>query len=173
MGKDNNFVGYEYCEVKSTRSMEGLLADSYASFGWLLEETSPDLQGINYVNLKFKRDRKIRNKVELTRLQRQFEGYAKEIENLEKSKNIGASAFAYGMGILGTAFMGGSVFCYLGGKIALSIVFAIPGFLGWVLPYFGYLKISKNKTEMLNPLIGEQYDKIYETCEKASRLLET
>lgn len=168
----NNFVGYEYKDVTVVRHMESLWTDSYVAFGWLLEGRASDKLGINYVNLKFKRECIIRNKVELTRLQRQFEVYAKKIDSLEKSKNIGASAFAYGTGILGTAFMALSVFSYIGGKFPLSIVFAIPGFLGWILPYFGYVKIRDRKAEKVNPIIDEQYDMIYNICTKASRLLE-
>ncbi|AJA47041.1 hypothetical protein CPAST_c09410 [Clostridium pasteurianum DSM 525 = ATCC 6013] len=169
----NNFVGYEYRDVTVARDMESIWADSYANFGWLLEGTSSsDIPGINTVNLKFKRNRKIRNKIELTRLQRQFESCARQIENLEKSKNIGASAFAYGFGILGTAFMALSVFSHIGGMLPLSIIFAIPGFLGWILPYFCYVKIRNKKIEKVTPLIDEQYDIIYNTCEKANRLLE-
>ncbi|MFL0196311.1 hypothetical protein ACJDU8_12205 [Clostridium sp. WILCCON 0269] len=172
MEKEKKFVGYEYRDVTVIRGMEPLWTDSYASFGWLLEGNS-SVPRINSVTLKFKRERKIRNKVELTRLQRQFEGCVKEIENLEKSKNLGASAFAYGIGIVGTAFMALSVFSYLGGMILTSIVVAVPAFAGWVLPYFGYLRIKNKKTEQVNPLIDAQYEKIYDTCEKASRLLES
>ncbi len=128
-------------------------------------------QGFNTVNLKFKRDRKTRNKAELTRLQRQFEAAVREIENLEKSKNLGASVFAYAFGIIGTAFMAGSVFSYNGGLIPLSIVLAIPGFAGWILPYFLYIKLTNKKTASVTPLIDRQYDLIYETCENASSLL--
>jgi hypothetical protein len=172
MEKENRFIGFEYREVMVSSDMESLWADSYTSFGWILEGRSSASMRNNFVNLKFKRDRKIRNKVELTRLQRQFEGCAKQIENLEKSKYIGALAFAIGVGILGTAFMALSVFSYIGGRIPLSIVFAIPAFLGWILPYFGYIKIGNKKTEKINPIIEEVYDKIYDTCEKASRLSE-
>lgn len=172
MEKENKFVGYEYMDVSVTRGIESLWTDSYANFGWSIEESSSDVRGTNFVNLKFKRDNKIRNKVELTRLQRQFEGCAKKIGNLESSKNIGASAFAYGFGILGTASIALSVFSYLGGMLTLSIIFAITGFLGLILPYFGYFIIRNKKTENVSPLIDEQYEIIYNTCEKANRLLE-
>jgi hypothetical protein len=60
-----NFVGYEYKEVSTSRGLEGVYADGYPNFGW-------ELEGGNYGRLKFKRDRKIRNKAELSRLQREF-----------------------------------------------------------------------------------------------------
>jgi hypothetical protein len=121
--------------------------------------------------MKFKRDRKIHNKAELTRLQRQFESCASEIERLEASKSIGASVFAYSTGIVGTAFIAGSVFSYLAGMVPLMIVLAVPGFIGWIVPYFGYLRIQKKKIEQVTPLIDQKYDEIYDVCEKANGLL--
>lgn len=49
--------------------------------------------------------------------------------------------------------------------------FAIPGFLGWILPYFLYKKIVRNQTEKLTPMIEAKYDEIYEICEKGNKLL--
>lgn len=168
---ENNFIGYEYKEVTVSRSMESVYADGYANFGWELDGTAPSLQGISFVTLKLKRDRKIRNKTELTRLQRQFESGAAEIEGLEKSKTNGAMIAAFSIGIVGTAFMAGSVFAYLAGMLPLSIVLAIPGFIGWILPYFSYVKIRSNKTAKVTPLIENQYDAVYDVCEKANALL--
>ena len=69
--------------------------------------------------MKFKRDRKVRNKAELTRLQRQFDSCVSEIESLERSKYLRASVFAYIIGVVGTAFMAGSVFAYLADMLVL------------------------------------------------------
>ncbi len=113
--KGNGFIGYEYMEVAADRQMEAVYADSYPSFGWRLDACTPCVQGLTRVTMKFKRDRKIRNKAELTRLQRQFESGAAEIAALEKSKTLGASAAAFLIGIVGTAFMAGSVFSAGGG----------------------------------------------------------
>lgn len=171
IGKGNDFVGYEYKDVAVRRDSEALYADSYSSFGWILEGTAMTLGGINSLIMKFKRDRKIRNKVELTRLQRQFEAQVAEIESLERSKELNASAAAYGAGLVGTALMTGSVFAYLAGMLPLCIILAIPAFAGWVLPYFLYGYIRKKKTEQIAPLIDGKYDEIYEVCEKANGLL--
>lgn len=150
---ENNFIGYEYKDVTVNRSMESVYSDGYANFGWKLEDTSTPLQGINFVTMKFKRDRKIRNKAELSRLQRQFDACVAEIENMERSKALGASAAAYGIGIVGCAFLAGSVFAYNGNMLPLSIILAIPGFIGWILPYFCYCGIRKKKTGQVAPLM--------------------
>ena len=102
---DTNFVGYEYKDMLVRRSMESVFADGYGNFGWTLDSVSSSIPSHSSVIMKFKRDRKIRNKNELTRLQRQFESCVAEIERLEKSKVIGAGVVAYTLGVSGTACM--------------------------------------------------------------------
>lgn len=165
------FVGYEYKDVTVKRESANLYADSYPNFGWTLEGTATPIGNVGSVTMKFKRDRKIRNKAELTRLQRQFEAQVSEIEAMEFSKALGASTAAYVIGVVGTALMAGSVFAYLGGMLPLCIILAIPAFIGWIIPYFCYSNIRKKKTERVAPIIDSKYDDIYEACEKANALL--
>jgi len=169
--KSEGFVGYEYKEVAVSRNMEGVYADAYPSFGWTLDGSSNSAISISTVNLKFKRDRKIRNKAELTRLQRQFESNAREIETLEQSKTTKASIVAFTIGLLGTALMTGSVFAVLANMVPLCIILAVPAFVGWVLPYLSFNKLKAKRTEVVTPLIDQQYDAIYDACQKAHGLL--
>ena len=168
---NNPFIGYEYREITINRDLESMYADGYQNFGWALDTTSKPRVGINNITMKFKRDRKIRNKAELTRLQRQFDSYASEITSMEKSKATSASIIAYTIGLVGTAFMAGSTFAVLGGFIALCIVLAIPGFLGWILPYFVYNFTFAKRAVKVTPLIEAKYEEIYEICERANSLL--
>ena len=167
----DNYIGYEYKEVTIDRDKEGVYADGYPSFGWKLESSSGSIFGLSTVNLKFKRDRKIINKAELTRLQRQFESNVSEIEKLEQSKNQTAFITALAIGLVGTAFMAGSVFAFLANLIPLCIVLSIPAFAGWIVPYFGYLRLRNKRIQTVTPLIEQQYDAIYDVCEKAHSLL--
>lgn len=167
----NNFVSYEYREVNTKKKMQPIYADHYSNFGWTLEDNIDMLGKPDSVTMKYKRDRKLRNKAELTRLQRQFDGYVKEILKLDASKSIVAAAVAYTVGVLGTAFMAGSVFAVTASNVGLCVVFAIPGFIGWVIPYLLFRKISSKKTEQVNPHIEELYDELFEVCEKANALL--
>lgn len=167
-----NFVGYEYKEITTTRDMEGVYADGYPSFGWKLDGITPSALGLSTVNLKFKRDRKIRNKAELSRLQRQFEANIAEIGSLEKSKTSSAFITAMTVGLIGTAFLAGATFAFIYAEmIPLMIILAIPGFIGWFLPYFFYKKNTAKKSSAVAPLIEQQYDAIYEVCEKGHALL--
>lgn len=84
-----------------------------------------------------------------------------------------ATAYALILGILGTAFIAGSVFAVTAQQpyYILSILLAIPGFLGWIFPYIVYKKVAGKQTEKINPLIEAKYDEIYEICEKGNKLL--
>ncbi|MCL2519176.1 MAG: hypothetical protein FWF15_11490 [Oscillospiraceae bacterium] len=167
-----NFVGYEYKEVLTTREMEGVYTDGYTNFGWKLDGCSPSILGLSGVVLKFKRDRKIRNKAELSRLQRQFEAGITEINNLEKSKTSSAFIVAMTVGLIGTAFLAGATFAFIyANMIPLMVVLALPGFIGWTLPYFLYKHTIAQKNKTVTPLIEQQYDAIYEICEKGHALL--
>jgi len=168
---ETDFIGYEYKKLIVDRDKEGVYADGYPNFGWTLEGSATPIFGVSSVSLKFKRDRKIRNKAELTRLQRQFESNVSEIEKLEQSKTTAAQISAFTIGIIGTACMAGSVFAFLANMIPLCIVLAIPAFIGWAAPYFSFIKLRNNRTEKIAPLIEQQYDSIYEVCEKAHGLL--
>lgn len=167
----NRFVGFEYKEVTIKKTMQPVYSDSYKSFGWILEGNSDSVGKPDYIKMKFKRDRKIRNKAELTRLQRMFDAYVSEILRFEGSKKTKAAVIAYVVGVIGTAFVAGSVFAVTAGKVGACIVLAIPGFIGWIIPYLLFRSISRKKTEQVNPLICQKYEDLYSVCEKANKLL--
>lgn len=177
--RQKKFVGYEYKEVITDSNKASIWIDGYENFGWELDENFSD--GIESVSnpyqrktrLRFKRDRKIVNKMELTRLQRNFEACVREIDTLEKSKTSSAIVWALVLGIIGTAFMAGSVFSIVvpTPHIMLCIMLAIPGFILWILPYFVYKKKAAKDAEKIEMLIDSKYDEIYELCEKGNKLL--
>lgn len=169
--KSNEFVGYEHKEVTVSNRMEQVYSDGYVNFGWIPDGTLTHSRGASLVTLKFKRDRNIRNKAELTRLQRQFEGCVSEIEMMERLKGLTASIAAYVIGLIGTAFMAGSMFAYKASLLPLSILLAVPGFIGWIASYPCYRTVRKRKTRKMDPLISAKQDEIYETCKKAFVLL--
>lgn len=174
-----NFVGYEYKEVIAESNRISFLLDGYECFGWELDEKrreNTENKNLSYPTkevIHLKRNRKIINKMELTRLQRNFEACVKEIEALEKSKTSAATIYALVAGIIGTAFMAGSVFAVTAQPpdIILSIILAVPAFVGWIVPYFLYRRVARKQTEKLTPLIEQKYDEIYEICEKGNKLL--
>ena len=170
---ERQFIGYEYRTLAVHEDMASVYADGYHHFGWEQEKTPSSASPAGMVTLKFKRDRKIRNKAELTRLQRQFDACAEELARLERSKTQKASIVACTVGLIGCAFMAGSVFAVTAEPpiIWLCALLAIPGFAGWIAPYFLYTRIRDEKTVTVNALIDKKYDEIYEVCEKANNLL--
>lgn len=169
----NSFTGYEYQEITVPQARASMYLDGYESFGWLADEHF-SLQGNGIsVTLHLRRDRRILNKMELTRLQRNFEANMEEIEILEKSKLTIPQIIALATGIIGTAFMAGSTFAITSNPpiIWLCILLAIPGFIGWILPYFIYQKQVKKRSDLVKPLIESKYDEIYELCKKGNELL--
>jgi len=178
-----DFVGYEYKELHSESSKVSFIMDGYECFGWKVDDniyanngsifTSKIPMNSQKVTIRLKRERKIMNKAELTRLQRNFEAYVNEINELNKAKTAKATIWALIIGLIGTAFMAGSVFAATANppQIVICILLAIPAFIGWIIPYFLYRKIVKIQTNKINPLIETKYDEIYKLCEKGNKLL--
>lgn len=106
-------------------------------------------------------------------MQRHFEADMQDIASLEASKTTQAMIVSLTIGIIGTAFMAGSVFAVTAEPpiIWLCALLAIPAFAGWILPYFVYKKLKEEKSRKVAPYIEEKYDEIYEICEKGHSLL--
>ena len=182
--RHRDFIGYEYKEVSAEPGQISFLIDGYENFGWDVDENAvqygndryPEKTGAPHqrkIMLRLKRNRKIVNKMELTRLQRNFEACVAEIKNLEKEKTSRPGIQALAVGIIGTVFMAGSTFAVTADPplILLCIILAVPGFLGWIFPFFLYKWGVRKQTEKMNPLIEAKYDEIYEICEKGNKLL--
>lgn len=169
----SDFTAYEYKEVTVESSNASLYLDGYESFGWQQDENFPPKENSGKVVLHFKRSRKLVNRMELTRLQRNFEANLEEITALEQSKSSAAIAWAVGIGLLGTAFMAAAVFAITAAPphVLLCIVLAIPAFAGWAAPSFVYRKIKHKKTQQVEPFIEAKRKEIYTLFEKGRSLL--
>lgn len=173
MEQMKNFTTYEYKEIMVRNDKASLYLDCYESFGWKQDENFPPRESGDKVTLKLKRDRRLVNKVELTRLQRNFEATTNEIIALERSKSTAAIIWALCTGLVGTVFMAGSVFAVAAEppRVLLCIVLAVPAFAGWIAPYFVYRILRDKKTRQVNPFIEEKIEEIYAMCEKGQSLL--
>ena len=171
--KGTPFVGYEYKEVTVPSNQASMYMDCYETFGWEPDERVGTSGGYNMTRIRMKRDRKIINKMELTRLQRHFEACTREIDALERSKTSAATVWALVIGIIGTAFMAGSVFAVTHEPPVywLCILLAVPAFIGWIAPYFVYCRKVETQTKKVQPMIEEKQEEIYEICKKGHSLL--
>lgn len=163
------YTGWEYKEISAGGERAAFFLDCYECFGWVPDERMGQTKG----RLVLKRERRIMNKAELTRLQRHFEACMEEIKGLERSKTTGATIAALGAGLIGTAFMAGSVFAIVNVPplVILSVALALPGFLGWILPWFIYKKMVFRRSRLVVGLVEQKYNEIDEICSQGSRLL--
>lgn len=173
MNSDKNYRAYEYMETSVPDSKASFYLDCYQSFGWQQDENFPPQAARGKVLLKLKRDRRILNKTELTRLQRHFEADLAEIAALERSKTTAANLCTLLTGLLGTVFMAGATFAVVAEPsiIWLCVLLAIPGFGGWIAPFFLYRAAMDKKSRQVQPFIEAKLDEIYEICEKGHSLL--
>lgn len=175
---EKEFVAYDYKEIIADSDKISFLIDGYENFGWEIDDRFSNNREttasyLDRIAIRMKRNRKIVNKAELTRLERHFEACVREIDMLEKSKTSNATMYALIIGIIGTAFMAGSVFAVVAEppRILLCILLAIPAFVGWILPCLVYKKTLAKDADRIVPLIEAKYDEIYEICAKGNKLV--
>lgn len=201
MENEKKYTGYDYKDLVVSRKLEPVWRDSYNSFGWEVEEGRAArkkpvwgplrvmaaplalLPGSFFKNmvsgyesedemeLRLKRDRQIQNKNELNRLQASMEGTLNEMEHMEETKTFGASAAAYAIGLVGTIFMGLSVFSYLAANLQACIVLAVPGFLGWLLPFAAYAVLKKRRERSVSEAMAGKFDELNTICMQAHALV--
>lgn len=168
-----DYIGYEYKEVNVRPEEVSWYLDCYENFGWIKDENMDAPYGSHIATICLKRDRKLINKTELTRLQQHFEACMKDIGMLQKKKTSTATAVSFTTAFIGTAFMAGSTFAVVHEPpvIWLCVLLAVPGLLGWILPYFIHKAIIRKKVQEIQPLIEAKREEIYEICEKGHSLL--
>lgn len=170
-----DYVAYEYLTIQVDRDLEELYKDTYRSFGWTIETTTGMLSGgapnPNTVTLKLKRNRRLRNRPLVSELQRKAEDALTMIRDLEKSRTGTPLAASLAVGIVGSGFLAGSVFAIDADMWLLAIPLGAIGLLGWLAGYLVHGQVKASKTAQTAPLINEQYEIVYDTCEQASRLL--
>lgn len=185
--KGSPYIGYEYKEVTVPSNLAPMYMDCYECFGWKIEENKVSVSGHSYIfsdrsctvqrrsftTIHMKRNRKIINKMELTRLQQYFEACANEIEALEKAKTSAALIWSLVIGIIGTVFLAGSTFAAVHEPpvIWLCILLMIPGITGMILPFSVYRRVIREKTRRIQPIIEAKQEEIYKICEKGHSLL--
>lgn len=171
-----DYVAYEYLTVQTNRDLEPLYKDTYRSFGWIIERTATGvLNGNgptpNTITLKLKRDRRIRNRPLINELQRKAENALAQLHALEKSRTTAAISTALALGIVGSAFLAGSVFAIEAGLWLVSVPLGAVGLLGWLAGYLAHGHVKAKQTAKTAPLIDQQYELIYQASEQAARLL--
>ena len=168
------FVGYEYLELPADGETTARYLDGYQNFGWALDgrTSSPDRRGRG--KLVLRRNRNMANRVELTRLQRHFEACMAELAALEQSKTTRATACAIALGLVGTALLAGATFAVTAAppNLPLTVLLAVPGFAGWVFPWFLFRRMVAKRSQVVEALKEKKIDEIEAICRKGHALLQ-
>lgn len=172
---NENAITFDYKTIKVKREMETIICDTYENLGWELTSSNSSEGSPFYVNLSFKRNRKIAKKVELLKLQEKVDSILANIENIQQKKKTAGVPEGITIGVIGTLVFGGglsmamvlqSVSYIIGGSI-LGLVGISIGFLGW----FVHNKIKKKKVHKLQPILESEFDKLSDICEEANKMI--
>lgn len=168
---ENKFYDYQNIVVDENKVSQTL--DGYECFGWEEDSNLSREKSMGNVTLHFKRDRRIMNKTELTRLQRHYESCTHEINVLEKSPQNRATIVSLSCGLTGCGFMAGSVFAVTAQPpiIWLCILLSVPGVVFWFAAWLGYRLMKNKRAAQVAPLIEKKYDEALEVCNRARELL--
>lgn len=194
MTNNENFVAYEYKNITVKRDTVSMYKDCLGNFGWMVvdeencifhpaqtNDTAVNVpavhrpveiaNGLDLVTLKFKRNRKISNKLELNRLEQQCEAALSAIGSLERKNEAYTMGTAIGAGIIGTGFLALAAYSFISASPVFGVLLTIIGIAGWGVGFFTYLKISRKKSAETEPMVQEQLNIVYAACEQAHALL--
>ncbi|MGY4857862.1 hypothetical protein [Cryobacterium sp. AP23] len=93
------------------------------------------------------------------------------IAALERSVGRAALVVSLTAGILGCAFVAGSVFSLQAGLVLVSIPLGVIGVAGWTVGYLGHSRVQARRGRRVAPLLEGQYDLLHLSGEQASHLL--
>jgi len=165
---EKEFIAYEYKEVIINKKRLDLYLDCVINLGW---EVTNKENYLGKIKLNLKRNYKINNREEVLKLEKDFEEKFNLLERINNEKYDLGLMISLTVGLIGTACLAGATFSFLASKIGLMIILAIPGFVGWFLPYFINKKINNKNLVKVEQKNTELKNEIYSSMEKAFALL--
>lgn len=171
-----NVITYDYLTIQAEGKAAYEVIDSYQALGWeVVNRGSSLIPGLMTFNLR--RNRKVKNKEQLNRLQAKLDDCFNGIKVCERNKTQSAMVVALILGVIGTLIFGGGmsmiltitnpgIWVYIVGGI-LAVIGAVP----CALAYFVYNKIRIKKTAAMNILIEGKRDEIGNLCEDAQKFI--
>ena len=159
---------YEYKSIQAAGSKRAFYKRCYENFGWQQVENAGNGEDSG---LYLRRHRKLMNRTELTRLQREFEACMEEIERLERSVSgyaRGTAAALVAVILAGCLLMvtsGSPLFKLIIGLVLLNAV-------GWTLVYILYEHVKGRRTSEIMVFVEKKYREIEDLCNKGNALLQ-
>ena len=174
------YVAYEYTSINVKQELEPMYIDYYKYFGWIYVNDNKKRDyyinnNVNQdvVNLKFKRNRNIKNKAKLQELQDKCINAFLKVNKLEKEPHEKATIYALIIGLMAIIFILLTVLCVTGTKILWipAIICGLVGLASFIAPYFVYKKVWTKKEFENRDKIQKEQDIIDDTCKEAIEIL--
>ena len=156
---EKDFTKYEYVNVTILKSLAGLCRESYEDFGW---EVMGNTRGKDEC-IHMRRSRNVRERNRLMAEQRKMEDALMAIEEYEQKKIM--------TGLIGAGWLIASVIAISYRHMILFTIFEIIGFIVCAMAMVVYNWESDRHKDDYAAEENALYDKIYEACEKADRIL--
>lgn len=171
VGGAKSFYAYDYLTREVDVKEAARVMDYYESLGWEIVDSREHSGFPGKCDLNFKRDRKIKNKDVLMRLQTKLDDTLEGVKVLEKRKKEAAFVVALIIGVLGALVFGiGMCMCMLGSAQNMMIGGSIVGVAGiavCAVNYPIYKRIVAKTSAKVDPLIAKKQDEIASICEDA------
>ena len=161
---EKQFVMNEYKSVSVSKKNLDFYLDCIDNFGY--EITKKD-DGIGKVTLHMKRAYLEKNVARIRELEKQFDERFARYERLTSTESDLAQAVGIGVGVVGTGFVAGAVFSYLGGLYLLMGGLAIVGFAGWSLSYLAYKRVRAKSALKTQSELTVNRNEIYDIVKQA------
>ncbi len=173
--QEKNFTAFEYKTETVPVKDKTRVADEAEAFGWEIVETGKAI-GAN-CTLTMRRDRKIRHRQELIRLEKRAAEARATLDTLERSKKFAARVFCCIFGVFSTLVAGGgmSLVMLSEGNVSNMVVGIILGIVGIALcciNYPVYNKIVMRKTRETSAAINAGEEALANILEQGNDLLE-
>ncbi|WP_304508142.1 hypothetical protein [Anaerotignum sp.] len=165
--RDCSTIENEYIDVIVNHKLVQLCNDCYHALGWKTISTN---SGLISVKLRLERSKKIKNRVELCKLQRECEDVLMELERLLKLQSLKSKRMAWITSIIIILFFAGALITYFLNFLFLSAVFLIFGCTELGIVYFIFHKYIRKMNKRIILEINRHYDVIYYLCKKAEQL---
>ena len=173
---EKEITSYDYKTIRVRRQLETMVSDAYEALGWEIVGSSVSEGGIYYVNLSFKRDRKVENKTSLLKLQEKVDSIICNIELLLNKKKWAGLVTGTTIGTIGALTLGGgmalimelgiNVVGWMVGGVALGVVGIGLCLIGWLAGN----KAKTKKRNQIDPMLDQEYNKLADICDEARKI---
>lgn len=163
---------FEYARTTVRNELAQVAVDSYESLGY--ELTGQRISdATKQTTLSFRRNRKVRGKAQLAKIQRSMDDIISTLDGLEKVKTRKASQQAIVIGVISALILGVGMCCTMvwTNLMVPGIVIGVIGIIGCLFAYLRYRKICAQETARINPEIESAYDRLATHCEEAQTIL--